>query len=324
MEIKQLKTFICIAETGSLSAASDRLRLAQPALSRQIKLLEHELGIQLFKRHARGMTLTETGEKFISRISGLIHQLEQSADDIRSLQGDIKGTVSIGLMPMVNNVLAVRLIERVKCELPHVTLRLIEGASGHLIEWLQKGDLDCSFLNGPGNDLHLRCRELLCEEIGFVSAPNTLPDLGAKIEISDISHLPLAMTNHPHAVRSILDKITVQTGVSLNVSIRSNSFSVLKSLIASGDYHSFIPLPAIATELQDGTLEARTFTSSSIRRHLVLALPPDRTTTRATDAVMDILCSEIATMIDEGAWQAIPASELVQFSKGNSPPKPLP
>ncbi|MGB1960803.1 MAG: LysR family transcriptional regulator, partial [Candidatus Puniceispirillaceae bacterium] len=65
MDIKQLKTFICVAETGSLSAASDRLRLAQPALSRHIKLLEHEIGVQLFERHVKGMTLTEPGGEFL-------------------------------------------------------------------------------------------------------------------------------------------------------------------------------------------------------------------------------------------------------------------
>ncbi len=72
MDIKQLKTFICVAETGSLSAASDRLRLAQPALSRQIKLLEHKSGAQLFHRSVKGMALTESGEKLLSRVQELL------------------------------------------------------------------------------------------------------------------------------------------------------------------------------------------------------------------------------------------------------------
>ena len=127
MDIKQLKTFICVAETGSLSAASDRLRLAQPALSRQIKLLEHKTGAQLFHRTVKGMTLTESGEKLLSRVSGIIRQLEQAVDEVRSSSESITGNVAIGLMPSINSVLAVRLIEKVKSELPQVTLRIVEG-----------------------------------------------------------------------------------------------------------------------------------------------------------------------------------------------------
>ena len=108
MDIKQLKTFICVAETGSLSAASDRLRLAQPALSRQIKLLEHKSGAQLFHRSVKGMALTESGEKLLSRVSGIIRQLEQAVDEVRSSAESITGNVAIGLMPSINSVLAVR------------------------------------------------------------------------------------------------------------------------------------------------------------------------------------------------------------------------
>lgn len=314
MDIKQLKTFICVAETGSLSAASDRLRLAQPALSRHIKLLEHKIGVQLFARHVRGMTLTEPGEKLLGRVSGLIRQLEQSVDDIRSNHEEVKGNVAIGLMPSVNTVFAVRLVERVNRELPKVTLRIVEGYSGHLIEWLQRGDLDISFLYGPSADLHLRCKELLYEDIALISPPGALPELGEQIRIADTADLPLVLPSRPHGIRMLVDNAAAKAGVSLNIVLRGDAFWVLKSLVAGGSYHAFIPRSAVTEELQAGTLEARTFISPSIRRQLVLAMPPDRSNTRATDAVVTILCSEIAAMIDEGAWKADPEPALVENS----------
>jgi DNA-binding transcriptional LysR family regulator len=72
VDLKQLKTVIMVAETGSLSKASDRLRLAQPALSRQIKMLEAEIGKNLFIRSDRGMQLTEEGKELVARVSGLV------------------------------------------------------------------------------------------------------------------------------------------------------------------------------------------------------------------------------------------------------------
>ena len=310
VDIKQLRTFICVAETGSLSAASDRLRLAQPALSRHIKLLEHEIGVDLFSRHVRGMTLTEPGEKFLARVSGLIRQLEQSVDDIRSNQGEINGNVAIGLMPSVKTVFAVRFIERVKREFPKITLRVVEGYSGHLIEWLQRGDLDISFLYGPSAHLHLRCKELLYEEIALISPPGSLPDIGTQTKISDVAHLPLVLPSRPHGIRMLVDNAASKAGVSLNIALRGDAFWVLKSLVCGGTYHAFIPLSSVSEELNSGMLEARRIISPPIRRQLVLAMPPDRSNTRATDAVISILANELATMIDEGAWIADPAADL--------------
>ena len=312
MDIKHLKTFICVAETGSLSATSDRLRLAQPALSRHIKLLEHGIGVELFSRHVRGMKLTEPGEKFLARISGLIRQLEQSVDDIRSNQGEIKGNVAIGLMPSINTAFTVRFIERVKRELPEITLRVVEGYSGHLIEWLQRGDLDISFLYGPSADLHLRCKELLYENIALISRPGSLPDIGTQIKMSDMAHLPLVLPSRPHGIRMLVDKAASQAGVSLNIALCGDAFWVLKSLVTGGSCHAFIPLSSVTEELNAGTLEARTFVYPSIRRQLILAMPPDRSNTHATDAVIAILTSEIATMIDEGVWKADPLVSLVE------------
>ena len=310
MDIKQIKTFIIVAETGSLSAASDRLRLAQPALSRHIKLLEHEIGVQLFARHVRGMTLTEQGEKLLGRVSGLIRQLEQSVDDIRSNDEVVKGNVAIGLMPSVNTVFAVRLVERVRRELPKVTLRIVEGYSGHLIEWLQRGDLDISFLYGPAADLHLRCKELLYEDIGLISPPGSLPELGPQIRIAEVKHLPLVLPSRPHGIRMLVDNAAVKAGVSLNIALRGDAFWVLKSLVIDGSYHAFIPLSAVTEEVKAGMLEARTVVSPSIRRQLVMAMPPDRSNTRATDAVINIVSSEIAAMIKEGVWKADPEANL--------------
>jgi LysR family nitrogen assimilation transcriptional regulator len=87
MDLKQIKTFICVAESGSLSRASDRLHTVQPALSRQIKLLEHEIGVDLFTRHVRGMELTEAGQAFFDRMTGLVRQIETSVHDIQSMRG---------------------------------------------------------------------------------------------------------------------------------------------------------------------------------------------------------------------------------------------
>ena len=85
MNLQQLRTFILIAELGSLSKASDRMRIAQPALSRQMKLMQEEVGVALFDRHHGGMRLTSAGEEMLRRVPGLIRQLDLLARDAEQI-----------------------------------------------------------------------------------------------------------------------------------------------------------------------------------------------------------------------------------------------
>ena len=94
MDIRQLRTFSCVAELGSLSKASDTLRVAQPALSRQIKLLEHELRADLFTRNGRGMVLTDAGRLLLARTAGIVRQIDQVRDEIQSAGGPPSGHFS--------------------------------------------------------------------------------------------------------------------------------------------------------------------------------------------------------------------------------------
>ena len=96
MDLKRLRSFQEVAAAGSLSHASDRLRLAQPALSRHISLLEQEIGVPLFTRHGRGMQLTEAGAALLARIDGPLRQLERAAAEVRTLSGVVSGQSPLG------------------------------------------------------------------------------------------------------------------------------------------------------------------------------------------------------------------------------------
>jgi LysR family nitrogen assimilation transcriptional regulator len=123
MDLRQLRTFRSVAELGSLSKASDRLRVAQPALSRQIKLLEHELRVELFTRNGRGMVLTSAGQLLLDRTTGLVRQIEQVRDDLQSAGGRPSGRVVLGLVPTVSCVLSARFGRRVIETLPDLKRR---------------------------------------------------------------------------------------------------------------------------------------------------------------------------------------------------------
>src|SRR4051794_16953846 len=96
MDVAQLKTLIHVAELGSLSKAADRLRIAQPALSRQIRLLEKELGTVLFERHGRGMVITEVGREVLNHATRVMTELDAIRNVTSEESPSFKGLVSIG------------------------------------------------------------------------------------------------------------------------------------------------------------------------------------------------------------------------------------
>ena len=171
MDFRQLRTFKVVAELGSLSKAADRLRVAQPALSRQIKLLEHELRAELFVRNGRGMILTDIGRMLLERTSGLVRQMEQVRDDIQSVGGTPSGHVVMGLVPTVSTVLAARFARRVVTEAPDISLRLVESYSGHLVDWLHRGEIDLALVYGPASDLHLSVHTIGRDDMVVVGPP---------------------------------------------------------------------------------------------------------------------------------------------------------
>jgi LysR family transcriptional regulator, nitrogen assimilation regulatory protein len=142
MDISRLKTLIHVAELGSLSKASERLNVVQPALSRQIRLLEKELVAYLFDRHGRGMVITDTGREVLEHAERIMGELDAIRTVAAPQTETLSGLVSVGTVPTVAEIVTVPLTTLVRETHPALSLRFTSGYSGYLLDWLQKGDLD--------------------------------------------------------------------------------------------------------------------------------------------------------------------------------------
>lgn len=308
MDLKQLRSFREIAEAGSLSRAADRLRLAQPALSRQIRLLEAEAGLALFTRHGRGMALTEAGRELLARISGPLRQLEGAFAEVRALSGAVAGQVALGMMPTVAAVLAGPLARRVAERHPAVSLRIVEGYTGHLIEWVQRGATDATLLYGPASDLHLPVRDLFIEALVLAGPPGSGLSPEVPVTLADAAKRPLVAPSLPHGLRSIVETAAARARITLNLRHEADSFLVLKDLVECGLGFAILPRSSIRREEQEGRMAVAPLVRPTIRRQVVLAVPPDRAAGRATEAVLALLAEEVAARADGGDWRAIGAA----------------
>ncbi len=273
MEIRRLEYFVCIAEQGSLCRASDVLRIAQPALTRQVRLLEQELGVTLFIRTRRGMRLTEEGEQLLAETVGPLRQLEGALQNIRCFSSGISGNVVVGMPPTVAYFLAQPLLERVTHEEPHIAVRIVEGSSKHLNEWLLSGDLDLAVLYGPSTDDKLRTRDLVVEDMVLVGSSHSDLSPEKTLSFKDLTELPLILPNPRNELRVVSERLSAKYKTRFQVKYVIDSFFVLKEMVRDGHGYTIMPVSAIMKEIEGGSLKYAPIENTNTRT-LVLATKP--------------------------------------------------
>jgi DNA-binding transcriptional LysR family regulator len=186
MELRHLRYFVAAAEELSITRAATRLHLAQPALSVQIRHLEQELGVELFDRSRRAITLTNAGEAMLSEARWLLASLDRSLDLVRRVGAGAIGSLAVGFVPSAANSTLPLLLRRFSDGRPEVAIRLREMTPDGLVEALHRGSLDVVFLHLPLDD-PLLDHIVIMREPFVVALPADHP-LGAG-EIVDIRAL---------------------------------------------------------------------------------------------------------------------------------------
>lgn len=271
MDIKQLRTLLAIAETGSLTRASELLHVVQPALSRQLKLLEDELGVQVFERNRRGMQLTDAGKTFVEKARRALRQLDQAKTDIIATKNNILGTVSIGMLPSLGDAISVPLVASLRRQYPDLLISLTTGFTSELQGLLEKGELDVALLGEYKPSALLSTEPVLREALYVVGLSATGLRLTDPVTLSSAAKLPLILPAYPQGLRLLIDHACTMMGVHLNVVAESNSTSVQLDLVRAGQGFAILPFVALTPYLEDGRLSAAPITAPDMHRNLAIA-----------------------------------------------------
>jgi len=297
MELSQLRTLICVAELGSLSKAGDRLRIAQPALSRQVRMLEAELGVALFSRHGRGMALTEQGRdvlKHASRIAAELDEIRASALDVDM---PLSGQIAIGLPPTVAEIISVPLVAAFGKSHPNAVLRLVSAYTGYLLDWLHRGEIDLAVLYDPRAARSLRSRPLVLENLFLIGPVDAHFSTVRAIPFKELDGKRLLLPSLRHGLRTIVERCAVEAGISLDVVVEADSYATLKDLVRHGHGWTILPLASIHEDVVGRRLTAAPLIDPVPSRRLVLSFPSDRPTPRiarfAGQAIVDIVTDQV-------------------------------
>ena len=245
MEFNQLRYVCAIAETGSFSRAAERCHVAQPSLSQQVLKLEEDLGAKLFDRLGRSVRLTEAGRAFVPHARSILHQMEAARAGVEDKRTDVRGSVSVGVIPTIAPYIMPRYTARFAKKYPEAKLRIVEETTPVLVESLRNLSIDIAILALPLRHKEFELFPLRTEPL-FAVLPNGHPRSGAKsLALKDLRGEPFVMLRDGHCFRDLSLATCTRARITPHIAFESAQFSSLLGMVAAGVGVSLVPEMAV-------------------------------------------------------------------------------
>ena len=288
MDLKQLEYFVRVAELGSFTRASIALDIAQPALSRQIRLLEVELRQSLLTRNGRGALPTEAGTLLLKHGRGILHQIEVAREELGAVRGALAGRVSIGLPPSLSRLITVPLTRAFMKQLPQAHLTLTEGFSVVMYDGLRVGNLDMAVLYNADHSPEVEMTTLHTEELVLISKRSDarvksksrdIPRKRQPISLAEVADLPLILPSRPNAFRILIEKEMTTIKRKPQITLEVDGLNAILGLVKEGLGHAVLPSYTLSNYDDPSPFELRSIHSPRIMSELMLVRSARRPST---------------------------------------------
>ena len=300
MDLKQLEYFVRVAEMGSFTRAALALDIAQPALSRQVRLLEVELHQNLLTRNGRGAVPTEAGRLLLAHGRGMLHQVERAREELGRVRGSLAGRVAVGLPTSLARVLTVPLTRAFRQQMPDATISISEGLSVAMQESLVNGRLDIAVLYNAQPGFETEITPLLEENLLLVQArPPGLQEEPASgpISLEDVSALSLVIPSRPNAIRMHVESEMANIGCRLKIALEIDGVSAILDLVADGAGSAVLSRNAVDSSVRPSAYTVRAIANPALRTKVSLATSSQRPTTLTQQATLALIKETVARII---------------------------
>lgn len=289
MDLKQIEYFVRVAELGSFTRASAALGVAQPALSRQVRLLEVELRQNLLLRNGRGALPTEAGKLLLEHGRGILHQVERAREELGRVRGALAGRVAIGLPPSIAKVLTVPLTREFRARLPEAALSISEGLSAAMQESLITGRLDIALLYNASATPGIEITPLLEEDLflvqGQTQATHNLHD--QPIALREVAALPLIIPTRPNAIRMLVEAEMATIGCYPHIALEIDGVSAILDLVLDGAGCAVLSKNAVTTSGHPSAFVVRPI--AQLHSKLSVAVSSQRPATLTQQAMLGLI-----------------------------------
>lgn len=302
-DLHKWRAFVAIGELGSLTRASLFLDSNQSLLSRQLNALERECGARLFNRTGRGVELSETGSRLFPQVKALLADAERLEQEIRGEAREPAGRVTVGLLPSIGLPLVGRLFAEVRRQYASVSLKILEGSSGQVEEWLADARVDIAILYRYGTTLPEMEQSLAVVDSYLIGAPGDPVTAQPEVVFDRLNDLPFILPAAPNGLRTALDAIARQHRITLAPAIEADSLPLQKSLVAGERLYTVLPLHAVWQEVAEGRLQAARIIDPPLQRTVSMALAKSKGPARAVSAVASQIGRIVDDMAHAGMWR---------------------
>lgn len=288
MDLKQLEYFVRVAELGSFTRASIVLDIAQPALSRQVRMLELEFEQNLLLRNGRGVVTTDAGKLLLEYGRGILYQVERLREELGRARGALVGHVALGLPPSLLKILAVPIFREFKESFPAAKLSIREGMTAGMHESLVSGRLDVALLYNASPSPDVDLTPLLEEEL-FLVAPAADTRPATPVAIGELPDYPLIVPSRPNAIRMLIETELANLGLRPSIAFEVDGVSAILDLVAEGFGYAILSQTAVANLAGERQFQLRSVQGDGLKAKLSLGVNSHRQITATQRALIDLI-----------------------------------
>ena len=255
MEIRQLRAFVAIAESGTFTSGAQRVHVTQAAISMQIRQLENEIGAKVFVRAPRHVILTEAGEHLLRRARQILREHDAAVDEIAELAGAERGRLRIGSASamVLTDQLPVILTELRK-QHPRAEIAVTSGTSEALVEQILAGELDIAFVSLPVDARGIQTERLSEDQLVAIASPRHKLAKQKTISAYTLAGERLILGERGGDTRRLIDQFFAQGGVTLKVAMELSRQAAIRRMVEEDMGVGIVPFESVREEVEKGRL----------------------------------------------------------------------
>lgn len=255
MEIRQLRAFVAIAESGTFTAGALRVHVTQAAISMQIRQLETEIGAKVFVRAPRHVILTEAGEQLLRRARHILREHDAAIDEIAELAGAERGRLRIGsASAMVLSEQLPAILKELRKQHPAAEISVISGTSEVLVDQILGGEVDVAFVSLPVDVRGIKTERLSQDQLVAIASPRHKLAKQRTISAYTLAGERLILGERGGNTRRLIDQFFAQAGATLHVAMELSRQQAIKRMVEEDMGVGIVPLASVKEEVDKGKL----------------------------------------------------------------------
>jgi LysR family nitrogen assimilation transcriptional regulator len=295
-----------VADAGSFTAAANQTHVAQPALSRQIAILESQVGLRLLNRSRKGVALTEGGVRLYNVARSTLERLGSIQTELQASERKPAGVVTVALPTSLASMLVPKVVRELEARFPEITLRVEDGLSPENGRSLEGALIDFGIVPAADELVDVDYEPLVRESLLLVERRSGSRRVPATVTFNQVARLALVLPPRSFHTRRVVDEVAQTSNLSLNIAYEQQSVTTIMSLVRAGLGATITNSPALDQFWTPGAVSARRIVRPEITRTISLARSAKRTLSFAGQTVYDVVRRFAMEAVKDGRWQGTP------------------